>query len=91
VQLPKGSSSTATVVAYDADGDQTALIAPVLWSVSDPAIATVVGGPGATATVRALRAGTVTITARSGSLVADAALEVQPGPPVRLVIQFSAA
>lgn len=69
--IAEGSTATFSAVAYDANGFVIPG-APVLWSTSDPAKATVDGMGNATG----ISAGTVTVTARSGHQVATASLTV---------------
>jgi hypothetical protein len=78
----KGTSASMTVTAKGSDGvalpSSNADVAALVWSSSDPTIATVVG-TGATATVAGLKFGSTTIHAKSGSVDAAIAVTVNNG------------
>jgi hypothetical protein len=79
---------TVALVLYDRKGGITPADGPILWASADPAVATVLGGPGATASIALHRPGSTTITATCGPITATGALEVRAGTPTRGELVF---
>jgi hypothetical protein len=76
------------LVLYDRKGGITPADAPILWASSAPAVASVLGGPGATASIAMHAIGETTVTATCGTITVTGVLEVRAGSPVRGELVF---
>ena len=83
LSVPEQRSITATV--RDAAGLVVTSV-PVEWTSTDATVADVTGGSGMTASIRALKVGTTTITARAGGKSSNA-INVSVIPPPPLTVQ----
>lgn len=82
----------SAIVGINQYGAQFRIVdASVVWSSSDPSIATLQTQPDGSVLVTPIASGTITLTARFGSLTDTASLAVTQGVPIRIAIVFPAA
>ena len=79
--IPSGTTATLTAAVTTSDG-RALTGAAVVWSSSNPTVATVAGG-----VVTAIKVGTTTITATSGTLNTTLPVTVVPGAATQLVLR----
>jgi hypothetical protein len=89
VQVEVGQPSvSAAVIGYNKYDKPVPVSGVILWSSSDPNVASVVANADGTATITPKAAGKITVSVSVGSITASASLEVTPGVPIRLEIVF---
>ena len=84
-RITVGATATVSVEALSANGTRIAAVTPG-WTIAPTSVASFVGTPGATATIRGERVGTVTVRAAVHGLFGDVTIQVDAPVVARVEI-----
>jgi len=86
LSIPKAVQQSFTALATYANNSTQDLTTQVIWTSSNPAVATISNSPGSQGLVMDVGSGTATITATSGTIRGSTTLTLTPAVPVKLTV-----